>query len=267
MKRTSRFALPALLSLPVALILMFASSRAAEAQTPPDLNGGTDHFTCYDVIEQNLHPPATISLTDECNVTLTGVQAFTPLQICNPVAKTVGGVVTPITEPEAHLTLYELTQKLPSNPRRVVVNNQFGRQTLRVAAPKLIAVPTVKNGIGTLRDVENELSHFTCYEAAGKKLLVSAAIQDQFIAASADSEDILIHAPVYFCSPAEKTNGTDVFPTARNEDHLVLYKVTPSLTPPNVSTVTALNQFESNILTIGPLHFLAVPSEVISCGN
>jgi len=264
MKRTSRFALPALLSLPVALILMFASSRAAEAQTPPDLNGGTDHFTCYDVIEQNLHPPATISLTDECNVTLTGVQAFTPLQICNPVAKTVGGVVTPITEPEAHLTLYELTQKLPANPRKVVVNNQFGPQTLRVAAPKLIAVPTVKNGEGTLSDVERELSHFTCYEASGKRILVSAAIQDQFLFAS---EDILVHAPVYFCSPTEKTRGTDVTPIARNEDHLVLYKVTPSLTPPNIPTVTNENQFESNILTIGPLHFLGVPSEVISCGN
>jgi hypothetical protein len=264
MKRTSRFALPALLSLPVALILMFASSRAAVAQNPPDLNGGTDHFTCYDVIEQNLHPPATISLTDECGVTLTGVQAFTPLQICNPVAKTVGGVETPITEPDAHLTLYELTQKLPANPRKVVVNNQFGSQTLRVAAPKLIAVPTVKNGIGTLRGVEDELSHFTCYEAAGKRILVSADILDQFLFAS---ETILVHVPVYFCSPAIKTSETETSQIARNEDHLVLYKVTPSVTPANISTVTALNQFESNVLTIGPLHFLAVPSEVISCGN
>jgi hypothetical protein len=264
MKRIAHFSAPALLGLPVALILMFAFSRAAVAQTPPDLNGGTDHFACYEAIPQNPHPPVTISLTDACNLTLTGVQAFTPLAMCNPAAKTVAGrPPAESKEPNAHLTFYELTQKLPANRRKVVVNNQFGQYTLRVAAPKLIAVPTVKNGIGDLGNVERELSHFTCYEASGKTVLVKAGIQDQFHAAS---ENILVHAPQYFCSPAEKTVGnnqpTDI---EQNEDHLVCYKVTPSLTPPGVSSVTIENQFESNTLTVGPLHFLCAPSEVISC--
>lgn len=264
MKRTSRLAVPAIFSLPVALVLTLAFSSSAFAQPGggPNLNGGTDHFTCYEAIPQNPHSPATISVTDDCNRTLTGVQAFTPLEICNPAAKTVGGVVTPITENQAHLTFYELTQKLPANRRRVTVNNQFGPQTLRVAAPRLIAVPTVKNNGDTLTNVERDLSHFTCYEASGKTVLVNAAIQDQFQTAP---DNILVHAPQYFCSPAEKTNGTVVTPTARNEDHLVCYKVTPSLTPPGVSSVTIDNQFESNTLAIGPLHFLCVPSEVIAC--
>ena len=262
MKRITRFSVPALLGLPVALMLMFAFSHAAVAQTPPDLNGGTDHFACYEAIPQNPHPPVTISLTDACNFTVTGVQAFTPLEICNPAAKTVDGFETPITEEEAHLTFYELTQKLSAKRRKVVVNNQFGPQTLRVAAPKLVAVPTVKNGIGDLGTVERELSHFTCYEASGKTVLVSADIQDQFQTAP---DNILVHAPQYFCSPTEKTRGTDVSAIARDEDHLVCYKVTPSLTPTGVSSVTIENQFESNTLTIGPLHFLCAPSEVISC--
>lgn len=263
MKRITRFSEPALLFLP-ALVLMFSFSRAAVAQTPPELNGGTDHFACYEAIPQNPHPPATISLTDECGLTVTGAQAFSPQEICNPVVKTVGGVETPITEEQAHLTFYQLTQKLPANRRRVVVNNQFGPQTLRVAAPRLIAVPTVKNGEGTLGSVEDDLSHFTCYEASGKRILVNAGIQDQFHPNG--PETILVHAPQYFCSPAGKTVGTNP-PTdiARDEDHLVCYKVTPSLTPPGVSTATIENQFESNILTIGPLHFLCAPSEVISC--
>lgn len=260
MKR-HRFSVPALLSLLLALALMFASSRAAVAQTP-DLNGGTDHFACYEAIPQNPHPPATISLTDQCGFTLTGVQAFTPLEICNPAAKTVGEVTTPITEEEAHLTFYELTQKLPANPRKVVINNQFGPQTLRVAAPKLIAVPTVKNGVGDLGNVERELSHFTCYEASGKRVLVSADIQDQF---QATPDNILVHVPQYLCSPAAKTFEGNTTSIPRDEDHLVCYKVTPSLTPPGISTVTIENQFESNTLTIGPLHFLCAPSEVISC--
>jgi hypothetical protein len=257
-----RFSVPALLSFPLALMLILAGSRAGLAQTPPDLNGGTDHFACYEAIPQSPHPPIMISLTDACDLTVTGVQAFTPLEICNPAAKTVDGVQTPITEEEAHLTFYELTQKLPAKRMKVVVNNQFGPQTLRVAAPKLIAVPTVKNGVGDLTSVERDLSHFTCYEASGKTVLVNAAIQDQFQTAP---DNILVHAPQYFCSPAEKTRGTDVTPIARDEDHLVCYKVTPSLTPPGVSSVTIENQFESNTLTIGPLHFLCAPSEGITC--
>jgi hypothetical protein len=262
MNRTTRFSVPALLSLPLALILTFAFSRAAVAQTPPDLNGGTDHFTCYEGIPQNPNPPVTISLTDACGRTLTGVQAATLLEICNPAEKNVNGDVTPITEEEAHLAFYQLTQKLPANRRRVTVNNQFGPQTLRVAAPRLVAVPTVKNGAGTLASVEDDLSHFTCYEASGKTVLVNASVQDQF---QTVPDNILVHAPQYFCSPAEKTRGTDTTPTVRDEDHLVCYKVTPSLTPAGVSSVTIENQFESNTVTIGPLHFLCVPSEVLSC--
>jgi hypothetical protein len=262
MRRTSRFALPALLSLSVALILIFASSRAAVAQV---LDLGTDHFACYGVTEKNLHPPADITLRDvTCGITVTGVQPFVLLNICNPATKTVNGVTTPILEPNAHLTLYELTQKLEANPREVVVTNQFGRQTLRVAAVKLVAVPTVKNGAGTLIGVEGQLSHFTCYEASGDNILVSAAIKDQFLTAS---EKILVHVPQYLCSPAVKTRGTVVTPIAPNEKNLVLYNVTPSLNPANISTVTILNQFENNDLTIAPLQFLGVPSQVISCGN
>ncbi len=264
MKRTSRLAVPAIFSLPVALVLTLAFSSSAFAQPGggPNLNGGTDHFACYEGIPQSPHPAVTISLTDACGRTLTNVQAATLLEICNPAEKTVNGDVTPITEEEAHLAFYELTQRLPANRRRVTVNNQFGPQTLRVAAPRLVALPTVKNGAGTLNSVEDDLSHFTCYEASGKRILVNADIQDQF---QTVPDNILIHAPQYFCSPAEKTRDGNTTPIVRDEDHLVCYKVTPSLTPAGVSSVTIENQFETNTVTIGPLHFLCVPSEVISC--
>jgi hypothetical protein len=242
----------------IALLILGASGAVAQP-APPDLNGGTDHFACYEAVGGGPNTPITVSLTDECGITLTDIDASNSLEICNPASKTVDGVITDIEEPEAHLTFYEITQKLPANRRRVVVNNQFGVQTLRVAAPRLIAVPTVKNDEGDLARVEDELSHFTCYEASGKRILVSAGIQDQFHPDGA--ENILVHAPHFFCSPTEKTRGTDTSPIARDEDHLVCYKVTPSLTPPGVLPVTVENQFETDTLTVGPLHFLCVPSE------
>lgn len=233
---------------------------------PAALEGGTDHFACYEAIDRNPNEPIGITVDDQFAGTITA-EASTALEFCNPAAKTVGQITTPIEEPNAHLTFYELTQKLRATRRTVVVSNQFGQQTLRVAAPRIIAVPTLKNGEGDIRDL-TDISHFLCYEASGKRLNISAGIQDQFRTAP---EPILVHAPQYFCNPAEKTRGTETSDIANNEDHLVCYKVTPSNAPPGeFSSVTVENQFEGFDLTtpesfeVGPLHFLCVPSEKLS---
>lgn len=230
------------------------------------LQGGTDHFACYEATDLNANAPIPISLDDQFAGILS-VDAMTALYFCNPVAKTFNGSTIAINEPTAHLTFYELTQKIRATHRKVVINNQFGQQTLQVAAPDIVAVPTLKNGEGTARDLDN-LSHFTCYEASGKRLNVSVGLQDQFHTAP---EAILVHAPQYFCNPAEKIHNGITTGIARNEDHLVCYKVTPSNAPPAAfTTVTVENQFEGFNLTppevfdIGPLHFLCVPSEKLS---
>ncbi len=255
----------ALLAITAALILVAAPAMVAQGGGGGGLTGDTDHFACYEAIPGTPNAPITISLTDACGVSLNDVSAMSVLEICNPAAKTVGGVLTDFQEPNAHLTFYELTQKLPANRRRVSVNNQFGPQILRVAAPRLVAVPSVKNNVGTLASVEDELSHFTCYEASGKRILVNADLQDQFHPAA--PETILVHAPQFFCSPADKTRGGVTTEVAREgEDHLVCYKVTPSLTPAGFPSAEVDNQFDANeTLTIGPLHFLCVPSELTSC--
>lgn len=261
MRRHSRFPVAAFFGL---ALLMLIPSPAAVAQ----LQGGTDHFACYEATETNPNAPITISLADQFG-TLTNVEAMTALEVCNPTTKTVDGVTTPIDEADLHLTFYELTQKRPTTRRRVVVRNQFGLQTLRVAAPRLVAVPTLKNGVGDERDL-GDISHFTCYEASGKRVLVEADIDDQFQNPAAT---ILVHAPHYFCNPAAKTRGGVTTPIANNEDHLVCYKVTPSINPPGVTSATVENQFEGFDVTppetfqIGPLHFLCVPSEKVSFTN
>lgn len=192
------------------------------AHLPADLEGGTDHFTCYEAIEDNAGTSVTISLTDQWQ-TLTNVGVSNILEFCNPTEKTTFNAagashVTTITEEDAHLAFYELTQKLPSIRKRVTITNQFNNgaeQVLRVAAPKLVAVPTVKNNVGNLDDVEEALSHFTCYEASGKRILENVTLDDQFDG----SVEGLVHGPHYFCLPAAKTLGT-VTPIAADEDHL-----------------------------------------------
>ncbi len=236
--------------------------RADVILAAPNLQGGTDHFMCYEAIEDDAGTSVTISLTDQWQ-TLSNVQAANILEFCNPAEKTFNTVTTPIAEENAHLAFYELTQKLPSIQKRVTIRNQLSAndQVLRVAAPKFVGVPTVKNGVGDLGTVERELSHFTCYEASGKRLLAPVTLSDQFF----QSKEALVHAPQYFCLPAEKTRGTEVTPEARAEDHLVCYKVTPSEEPGEAVTSPSIeNQFETDVLKIGPLHYLCVPSEKVS---
>jgi len=253
-------------SAPLKVTSVSPMADASSDVTTAALQGGTDHFACYEATDRNANAPIPITLDDQFAGTL-AAEAMTALEFCNPVAKTVNGSTTPIDEPNAHLTFYELTRNIRAVRRKVVVNNQFGEQTLRVAAPQIVAVPTLKNGVGRANDLD-DLSHFTCYEASGKRLNVSVGLQDQFHTAP---EAILVHAPQYFCNPAAKTRTGTTTPIARIEDHLVCYKVTPSNAPPaQFSTVTVENQFEGFDLTppevfdIGPLHFLCVPSEKVS---
>jgi len=270
-RHSRRLALSAAFGLAAALVMMFGLSGVAAAQGPPP---GTDHFLCYEATETTPNPPITISLDDQFGPPVT-VQAATALEICNPTAKTVlvdgVPVTTPIVEEDLHLTLYELTHKLPTTRRRVVVNNQFGEgQTLRTAALRVVAVPTLKNDpTGNERDL-TDISHFACYEATGRRVLVEADVDDQFQDPAAT---ILVHAPHFFCNPAVKIRaGFPPTTIKTDEDHLVCYKVTPSENPPGVTSVTAENQFEGFVadgggdtFQIGPLHFLCVPSQKVSC--
>lgn len=125
----------------------------------------------------------------------------------------------PIDEPELHLTFYELTHKLRTNRRSVVVENQFGQFTLRVAAPRIVAVPSLKNDEGVPRDLD-DLSHFTCYEASGRRLNLKAALEDQFHVGAPDT--ILVHGPQYFCNPAAKRHAGTRYPRERRGPPCVL---------------------------------------------
>jgi hypothetical protein len=238
---------------------MFGLSGVAAAQP----SGGTDHFKCYEAAEQTFDVAIDISVNDQFfgAEEFLASQAGDAVMFCNPVLeKTIAGVTEDTSdEEELHLTLYPLAEKRATVRKRIEITNQlnnFAPQRLSVVGPKFIAVPTIKNN--DTPSGGDDLSHFTCYEASGKRVNVSATLDDQF-----HSEAVLIHAPALFCNPATKRRaGFDDVEPETDEEHLACYKITPSEAPPaNFSTVEIDNQFDQNeTLRIGPSKLVCLPS-------
>src|SRR5215813_8320511 len=96
------------------------------AQTVPPL----DHFKCYLSAEipsaAGVFPGTEVFLQDQ--FTPAGVLipsfAYRPVRFCNPVKKTLpDGTVTPVSDFNAHLTLYTLASSVLHPSRRVVISN------------------------------------------------------------------------------------------------------------------------------------------------
>jgi hypothetical protein len=133
---------------------------------------------------------------------------------------------TPISDPDAHLTLYDIFQETVSTPAllaspqvtwKVKVRNQFGDQKLQARRPVALAVPTQKHE-DELEFPEN-LDHFKCYEARGKSIRKSALLRDQF-----EDETVGVLEPRLFCNPTRKLLPSgQAFSISHAADHLVCY--------------------------------------------
>jgi len=87
---------------------------------PVDLN----HFKCY----QAKGAPLNVAVTLEDQFETADLLVVEPVLFCNPVKKTARGTETPIEDPDAHLTCYNLklaTQIGFSTQINIVTNNQF----------------------------------------------------------------------------------------------------------------------------------------------
>jgi hypothetical protein len=225
---------------------------------------GTEHFTCYVTTDQTKNVGIPITLVDQFSGSVAPT-ASAALYLCNPVAKTVGAVTGVIVDDTTHLVFYQLTQKPPTINRTVVINNQFGQDTLHVSSPALVAVPTLKNFVGTQASLDT-LSHFACYVVAnGPSANLRVGLQDQFFTTP---QAVVVKTPQWFCNPAVKTHGDYTSHTPANTDHLVCYNVAPSVNPPKTfQSVHVENQFEGfntwDVFKIGPLQFLCVPSQKV----
>jgi len=106
-----------------------------------------DHFKCYWVDPAGGPPAEIVSLEDQF-VSIDAEVRYADL-FCNPTEKMHGSVTTPISDPEGHLTIYDLLYEADPVSRRVEVTNQFGTQNLTVYGPVKLAVPTQKTEPGT----------------------------------------------------------------------------------------------------------------------
>lgn len=124
-----------------AVVLLVPSEKISDddSQFPQDL----DHFKCYRVVQVNTAPPLpVVDLVDQFGAQ-NGVQVMAPRLFCNPVEKQrPNGEVTPITNKNDHLAIYEITAD-PEN-RDISIENQFQTQNLSVIEGMMLAVPTTK---------------------------------------------------------------------------------------------------------------------------
>lgn len=239
----------------LALTALFSGSALAQA-------GNTvDHFRCY-MVPTASALPTNIQLQDQFD-SPTGmfenITSLTAEHFCNPVRKTVNGVATPIVNSAHHLTMYKVNPQTTIS-RTVVVSNQFGQQTLSVAAPEILAVPTGKSIPPTPPPPPpTDLDHYKCYAASGPSLVnVTATLADQF-----RTDVVHVLQPVRFCNPVEKIHNGVITHILNPTIHLVCYSTTVVTSRNNINIK---NQFVPNgaALTVQNPDLLCAPSSKLS---
>src|SRR5262249_40767595 len=160
-----------------------------------------------------------------------------PLQFCNPVQKTIAGVVTPIVDLTDHLTLYNLLTAAPlPAPRTFTVTNQFGTTQFTVDKATSLMVPTQKNTLA----FPTKLDHYLCYPVSGVSVELPASLTDQF-----QTRDIVVAKPALFCNPVEKTVDNVRTRIQNRTAHLLCYNTrVPQST--DSRDIEVLNQFEKD---------------------
>jgi hypothetical protein len=261
----------------MALVASFLMGAAIAA--PPSAPPALDHFRCYSIAVG--HPTGLpVDLQDQFDSRLDKVEEVIvglPIGFCNPVAKTVPGPgqgpgqTTDIRDISHHLTLYEIHET--ANQRhltwKLTVDNQFGRQTVFVSRPVLLAVPTQKvtvGGEGTGHAMPEGLNHFKCYRARGRDLNVAVTLEDQF-----ETAEVIVGEPLFFCNPTTKVvSRSEVTPIEDAEAHVACYEI--GLAAPvgfttqlNVGTVNQFNHIPVEPLTVvTDERVLCVPSNKTS---
>ncbi len=146
----------------------------------------------------------------------------------NPVSKNE----EPLHDKNAHLAWYRGVQP-PELPRRVVLENQFGKFDIRTGTGYGLLVPTQKVEQGSV--FPNELDHYKVYrlldvEEAPEKVL---KLQDQF-----GSDEAKLRLPLYFAVPVTKRVGEKTYPT--HNERLLIFSIT---TRDLQKTIKLRNQF------------------------
>ena len=247
----------------IAFFFLLAVSTASTAQDQgPPPSPTLDHFECYYSPSGVFQTQVQLSdLFDLARGEVTWVADLRVGRLCTPVMKTHAGRSTKISNPAAHLTVFQLAPQ-PIVPRQVWINNQFGSQQLALRDAVALAAPTGAEPIvpgtepvGSL-PIPPGLDHFKCYNASGRPIRARVELRDRFRSGNAR-----VLEPIAFCNPVEKKrlDTLEVVPITNAKDHLTCYTHTPMpLSDPFVVLIT--NQFGTGRPSIDGSDALCVPT-------
>jgi hypothetical protein len=123
----------------VALCIIGAVVGQAEGANPPGVN--PQHYQCYGIKKHSELSPRPVHLTDQFGVSESPVGE--PVLLCNPSSKNNER----IPDKKTHLLCYKVAGNTGMN-KRVIVENQFGKQEFVVEDTQLLCVPSVKERAG-----------------------------------------------------------------------------------------------------------------------
>jgi hypothetical protein len=245
-----------MIKLRMLLILCFAVSVSGLAGAQVPIEQRVDHFRCYFTPRLPVEQSPTV-LQDQFDVATKTVERVNQLQIirlCNPVTKiTADGKITPIVNPNHHLTMFRFNPQQVV-PRVAVISNQFGEQQITIRDPGVLAVPTGKAKVPNLAPAPpTDLDHYKCYSASGQAVNQVVALKDQFT-----SEPVRVLEPIGFCNPTRKAHAGKVFGIKNADAHLACYVTTPSQFAG--AAVNIQNQFVKRPIRVLRPDILCVPS-------
>jgi hypothetical protein len=217
--------------------------------------GPVDHFNYYLAEDERGYIPVGEVVYLEDQFCAVQAEVGYAAGFCNPVEKQHDGV-TPISNPDHHLTMYSLDYEGEPQTWYVSVDNQFGiQQELIVSGPIGLAVPTQKEG----HEPPVGLDHFLLYgviegPTANPSVNVVVGLNDQF----GYEPEVLVTTPIFIGIPVQKTHDGVVTEIEDPEAQLVFYETEWGEFETKVQVV---NQFGPQTLAIGGPYLLAVPSK------
>lgn len=230
--------------------------------------GTLDHFKCYKVVTPRgvaNYPGKDIVLEDQFGERTMKIGKSQLL--CNPVDKDGEGIL----EPTAHLTCYKAKEDKRGDRFQsvdVVLENQFGQQTVTLRKAKRYCVPTEKDDEGA---PPAGLDGFSCYKAKNTKGTpkfepLTIRLTDQF---EEKFFDVLgVHS---MCAPTAEVHEMESPSTFRSygvndpASHLTCFKIKQRIGEAAFEKriVTAENKLETTSLLVKKARLLCVPSEKI----
>lgn len=190
-----------------------------------------DYFKFYDV--ENKDAAGDILLKGQFDQRAQKMQVRLLDFFGNPVSKNGERIL----DKNAHLAWYRGIQAAEP-PRRVVLENQFGKFDIRTGTVYGLLTPTQKVEQGSV--FPKELSHFKVFrlldaeEAPGKVV----KLRDQF-----GPDQATVRLPLYFAVPVAKRHGEKTFPVFNERAHLLIFSIT---TKAIEKAIRIRNQFHAN---------------------